>query len=206
MTVHSPKTEHHEGKASRIIPIFPELRSYLEAAFDAAVPGTEHVVSLASIRRDRYANVRTRMKKIIRSAGLEPWPKLFQNLRATRETELAQQFPIHVVCEWIGNSRPVALRHYLRVTDGDFTLATSRPTPTPGAAKGGAQTPEALQNQVQQGAATSGSDSHQPIKDAVTAGSLPALAGSCEKLQSGLVPRTGFEPVTPGLGNRCSIL
>ena len=30
------------------------------------------------------------------------WPKLFQNLRSRRETELAEQFPMHVVCSWIG--------------------------------------------------------------------------------------------------------
>lgn len=30
MTVRSPKTEHHEGQDSRVIPIFPELRPYLD--------------------------------------------------------------------------------------------------------------------------------------------------------------------------------
>ena len=37
-----------------------------------------------------------RMHKIKR-AGLTPWPKLFQNLRSTRETELAETFPLHVM-------------------------------------------------------------------------------------------------------------
>src|SRR5581483_8650202 len=31
--VHSPKTEHHEGKGERWVPIFPELKPYLEAVF-----------------------------------------------------------------------------------------------------------------------------------------------------------------------------
>jgi hypothetical protein len=30
---------------------------------------------------------------------------------------------MHVVCKWIGNSQPVALRHYLQVTDEDFDRA-----------------------------------------------------------------------------------
>jgi hypothetical protein len=34
-------------------------------------------------------------------------PKLFQNLRSTRETELAECWPEHVVCAWIGNSKAV---------------------------------------------------------------------------------------------------
>ncbi|MGI9457756.1 MAG: hypothetical protein ACR2NU_14420 [Aeoliella sp.] len=31
----------------------------------------------------------------------------------TREPELAEQFPIHVVCEWLGNTQAIAARHYL---------------------------------------------------------------------------------------------
>jgi len=62
-------------------------------------------------------------QRIIQRAGLQPWPKLFQNLRSTRETELAEQFPIHVVCKWIGNSQPVAVEHYLQLTDEHFERA-----------------------------------------------------------------------------------
>ena len=40
MRVRSPKTEHHAGGESRIVPIFPELRPYLEAVFDEAKPGS----------------------------------------------------------------------------------------------------------------------------------------------------------------------
>jgi hypothetical protein len=52
--------------------------------------------------------------KIIRRAGLKAWPRLWHNLRATRETELADTFPVHVVCEWIGNSQRIAAKHYLK--------------------------------------------------------------------------------------------
>lgn len=45
-------------------------------------------------------------------------------------TELANEFPIHVVCEWIGNSPDVARRHYLQVTEEHFQKATSNPTPS----------------------------------------------------------------------------
>ncbi|MGD9724021.1 MAG: hypothetical protein AB7O59_21705 [Pirellulales bacterium] len=73
--------------------------------------------------RDAGQNLRTQLERIIRRAGLEPWPKLFQNLRSTRETELAESFPMHVVCEWIGNSAAVAAKHYLQVTDEHFEQA-----------------------------------------------------------------------------------
>ena len=122
MTITSPKTEHHEGKASRVIPIFPELRPYLEAVWDQAEPGTFWVITRY---RDKNANLRTQLERIIRKAGLEPWPKLFQNLRSTRETELAETYPLHVVCAWIGNSQAVARKHYLQVTDEHFDRAAN---------------------------------------------------------------------------------
>ena len=118
--VTSPKTEHHEGKAFRWLPIFPELRPHLDAAYHNAPDGAEFVIAG---HRDGKANLRTRMEKIIRRAGLEPWPKLFQNLRATRETELAESYPMHVVCAWIGNTQAIAAKHYLQVTDEHFQKA-----------------------------------------------------------------------------------
>src|SRR5262245_33974769 len=39
------KAEHHEGGADRWVPIFPELRPYLEEAFEQAEPGTVHLVN-----------------------------------------------------------------------------------------------------------------------------------------------------------------
>ena len=53
----------------------------------------------------------------------QPWSKLWQNLRSTRETELADQFPAHVAAAWIGNSVAVAVKHYLQVTDEHFNEA-----------------------------------------------------------------------------------
>ncbi|WP_437194586.1 tyrosine-type recombinase/integrase [Planctomicrobium sp. SH527] len=119
-TVRSPKTEHHEGKESRVVPIFPELLPYLQAAFDESQLKSGSVITRY---RSTEANLRTQLHKIIRRAGLEPWPKVFHNLRASRETELAAEHPIHVVCAWIGNSPTVAARHYLTVTESDFTNA-----------------------------------------------------------------------------------
>ena len=74
----------------------------------------------------------TRLKKIITRADLKPWAKLFQNMRATRQTELSGQFPLHVVCDWLGNSAPIAQKHYLQVTEQHFAEAIS------GGAKSGA--------------------------------------------------------------------
>ena len=69
-------------------------------------------------------NMRTQFERIVKRAGMKPWPKLFQNLRSTRQTELAEDFPAHVVCAWIGNSERVANQHYLQLTDEHFAKAS----------------------------------------------------------------------------------
>ncbi len=121
MRVRSSKTEHHEGKGSRWVPLFPELRCHLEEAFEQAETGDVFVIT-----RYRQANInlRTQLLRIIDKAGCDAWPKLFQNMRATRETELCQTFPLHVVCAWIGNSSTIAAKHYLQVTEDHYAAAT----------------------------------------------------------------------------------
>ena len=71
------------------------------------------------------ANLRTQLYRFIHRAGVEPWPKLFQNLRVSREAELAGEYPIHVVCAWLGNTTTVANKHYLQVTEEHFRLGAS---------------------------------------------------------------------------------
>jgi integrase len=168
--VASPKTEHLDGKASREIPIFPELRPYLEEVWNQAEPGATHFVTRY---RNPTQNLRTQLLKIIKRAGLDPWPKLWQNLRATRQTELEEQFPSHVVCQWIGNSRQVAAKHYLQTTPEHYAEAVS-----------GART-IFVASRAPQGVANEKSDARQTAKT-----SSPA---QCVALAMGV---TGLEPVT----------
>jgi integrase len=121
-TVHSPKTEHLAGRAYRSVPLFPELRPVLALARERAADGAEYVVSQGRGKTDKVLYSAFR-KRVIR-AGITPWPKLFVNLRSSRETELVEQFPIHVVTAWLGNSPTIAQAHYLQVTDDHYRLAT----------------------------------------------------------------------------------
>ena len=59
----SPKTEAYEGKAERLVPMFPELRAVLQEAFDEAEEGSEHVITRY---RDLGANLRTSANRVIR--------------------------------------------------------------------------------------------------------------------------------------------
>ena len=56
---------------------------------------------------------------------------LSSGLHSTRETELAERFPLHVVTAWMGNSELVAAKHYLQVTDDHFSKAVRNPVQQP---------------------------------------------------------------------------
>jgi hypothetical protein len=165
------------------VPIFPELRPFIEECWEAAQPGQEYLITRY---RDTNANLRTQLLKIIKRAGLSPWPKLFQNLRATRQTELEETFPSHVVCAWIGNSQQVAAKHYLQVTEEHFrTAATSGvPLGTP-----------------QDRSATKSATSMALQDVANTKSDTMEIAGNC-MVSHGVafkVGDTGLEPVTSAM-------
>ena len=56
MLVTSPKTEHHDGKGSRWVPIFPELRTYLGAY---RAPYTDFSLDTAAMRLMAFRNALT---------------------------------------------------------------------------------------------------------------------------------------------------
>ncbi len=115
-------------RSSWMIPIFPELRPYLEDAHELATVGAEFV--LPSLRKPgatpgdwRSVKLGTMFGKIIKRAGLVAWPRAWHNLRSSRQTELTEKFPSHVVTAWLGNSERIAEKHYLQVLDSHFARA-----------------------------------------------------------------------------------
>ncbi len=119
--VQCKKTEHHQGREWREVPIFPELKQQLIESWDAAPEGSDMVIR----RYRKHKNLRTEFYRLMERAGIEKYPKPFQNLRSTRETELMRRFPEHVVYRWLGNTQQVAREHYLQVTDEDFQRAVA---------------------------------------------------------------------------------
>lgn len=174
--VTSCKTEHLEGGGCRYIPLFPELRGPLMEVFEQAPEGSEYVITRY---RETNKNLRTQFGRILRRAGVVPWPRLFHNLRATRQTELAETHPIHVVCAWIGNSQAVAQEHYLQVTDEHFIKAAQNPAQYPSGSTG-------------MGDDSPGSENQQ-------AQSVPALTDQFNCLPVGSMGPEGFEPPTKRL-------
>lgn len=182
LCVHSPKTEHHEGKEFRHVPIFPELRGPLEDAYALAGPDAKYVIARY---RDRESNLRTQLLRIIAKAALTAWPKLFHNLRSTRQTELAETYPAHVVCAWLGNTEAIAQEHYLQVTDEHYERATM--APARGAGKNDAKN-DAAPSRIGRTEAQMSNDDAQGTTD------LPSGARRRAKVRSNLLPPVGVEP------------
>jgi hypothetical protein len=44
-------------------------------------------------------------------------------MRASKQTELQREFPLHVACSWLGNSPRIAQQSYLLVTEDDSIRA-----------------------------------------------------------------------------------
>ena len=160
----------------RGVPIFAELRPFLEDVYQTP-EGSDFV--LPSLQREaarlgdwRAVNLRTRFQKIVKKAGLTPWPRLWHNLRASRQTELTEQFPAHVVSAWLGNSERIAAQHYLQVLDSHFQKAS----------KPAAQIPAQLASALSRIA---------PHDDTENAKPLGFPRGFAKKMGD-----TGFEPVT----------
>ena len=122
--VRASKTEHHDQGGVRIVPMFPELGELFQQVFDDAEPGSIHVISRY---RDPAVNLRTQFVRFIESAGVSPWAKPWQNLRATRATELADRFPSHVCAAWLGHSEAIADEFYRSVTDVHMDIAVRNP-------------------------------------------------------------------------------
>ena len=131
ITIQSPKKFRFDGHGTRVVPIFrevlpcllelKEIRAAIEP-FQRLEPDDGYVFC-PDLRSKTPACIRSRFRRLLLKHNYEPWPKLFHNLRASRQTELVKEFSIHCVCEWLGNTPNVALKHYLMSTPSDFEKA-----------------------------------------------------------------------------------
>lgn len=116
LRVPSPKTQRL-GRSHRIIPLFPELEEELRKQ-----PRHGERVLLHSSENYYYQRIISATKK----AGLVVWPKLIQNMRLSRATEINRDFGWIPESQWLGHTSSVAQKHYLRVTDEDYEKAVAK--------------------------------------------------------------------------------
>ena len=125
--VTSSKTKRYQGKGSRLVPIFPELREELDRQFEEAEEGGSPFV--IDRWRSTEKNMRTHFERIIFRAGLEQWPNLFQNLRVSRSNEILREYGPQIESRWIGHSSRVADQHYTLVLESEYQRAISGENP-----------------------------------------------------------------------------
>lgn len=180
------KTERHDDAGIRVVPMFPELVPLLQAVFDEAPEGATHVITRY---RTAAVNLRTQFQRYIEKAGVKPWPKLWQNLRASRATELADLFPSHVCAAWLGHTERIADAFYRQVTDEHFAKAAGGCEAAPRAAQNPAQQPHA-------DARKASHDEDRETEDPTFCGAFREVAADCGNPNRNLLGVTGLEPVT----------
>lgn len=103
---------------------------------------------------------------------------------STRQTELTETFPAHVVCEWLGNSRVIAQSHYLQVLDSHFEKAATAPKQ------------EAAQIAAQHAAESSDVEMHRVQAALSQRAPVPMVTSRCEVVREQPMTPMGFEPMS----------
>ena len=190
--VHQPKLEHLPGGSFRVMPLFPRLRPYLLEQSELAEPGAKYVITG---NRTANSNLRTQFQRILKRAMVKSWPRLFHNLRASFETDVCEEFPVHVAAEWCGNSLAVAEKHYLSTTEDHFRRAVEgqeigpqkvTSNPTSGRTEMGGNGPKGEKGQEMQNAAS-----------ALDASSCGDMRDDAFPYAPPKMTPTGLEPVLP---------
>ena len=190
INITSPKTAH-QGKPERVIPLFPELETILAEAYELAEPGDTFIITRY---RDAKQNLRTTFLRIIRNAGVTPWPRLFQNLRSSRITELAENFPAHVLDSWFGNTETVREAHYLQTTQEHYDRASqpaAESTPEKWGQKRGLNRGLSQSAAIRSGQRSEGRHATEPLKTSTHRDTNKKDASPCEKRR---MARVGLEP------------
>ena len=92
------------------------------------------------------------------------------------------EYPIQVVCDWIGNSPQVASRHYLTTTEVHFR--------------------KAVQNPVQQTAEMGCENLNKSILPKENPPAIPRVSALCKPLLRTEMDDTGLEPVTSTMSSK----
>lgn len=114
-------SRNRKGTRDRKVPLFPELRKELEALRDRDKGKKPEFV--INRYRDPKTNLGTRITEIAKSAGVGPIPRPFDNMRASRSTEIDREYGPKAESLWIGHSAKTAFKHYLMVLEEDFARA-----------------------------------------------------------------------------------
>jgi len=116
------KLKQYDHLYKREVPLFPEVATELDAL--RSLPGNEGQEYVINRYTDREkSNLGTQFARIARRAGIGRIPRPFDNMRASRATEVYNEHGAKKESLWIGHSVRVAFEDYLMVTDDDYAVA-----------------------------------------------------------------------------------
>jgi integrase len=120
--VFSPKLNPHENLRDREVPLFPLLAEELNKL--RSIPGNESQEYVINRYSDRKRlSVAHPFSKIAQRAGLGKIVRPFDNMRASRATEICNDYDAKKESIWLGHSEKIAMKCYLMVTDDDYAKA-----------------------------------------------------------------------------------
>ena len=132
-------------------------------------------------------NLRTHAQRIIGRAGLNVWPKPFQNMRSSCGTDWLSRYPVANVAQWMGHSRVVSMRHYAQALPEHFAAVV----------EGEADAPKTAAHFPAQSAAEMGRNGSQPVHPETDKPREPLdFPGFARVVNICEVGATGFEPAT----------
>jgi hypothetical protein len=193
----SPKTAK-KGKPNRLVPFFPNspIARVLNKEFERqGKPKIGFVIqdicNLNASDRSKtnwdQVNPATTLKRHIRKAGVQPWQKLCQNIRVTRENELlaSGEYRSEVVHAIIGHTRKTFEQSYESLVLEDFK---------PRSRKGDDSHPDS--QRIHRANAT---QTQNKKKSGIQTSALLGITAILDALQKVEMPRAGLEPAQPHL-------
>jgi integrase len=114
--INSSKTERFKGHEGRIPPLFPRLKVELLKYQKETNHTTGYIFNRT---KDALHQFYTRIFEI---NGIK-MERPFNNMRASRSTEIFSKFGEYLESKWIGHSTKIACKHYLVVREEDYKQA-----------------------------------------------------------------------------------
>jgi integrase len=129
ITVYNAKVRQHKKWYRRMVPLFTELVPELKELLLQS-DNEEYVVNRQVNRQSKYptSNLVQRFGTIAKRAGIGDLPRPFDNMRASRSTEIIRNpdFGLKAESKWMGHSTKIALKHYLMITGDEHAIAIGK--------------------------------------------------------------------------------
>ena len=122
--MYSPKLDRFERLREREVPLFNEVLSELDKLRSIlGSEGQEFVINRYN-NRDTL-NLVQPFTVIAERAGIGRIVRPFDNMRASRSTEIHRDYGAKAESVWMGHSKETARECYLMVTDEDYAAAVA---------------------------------------------------------------------------------